>query len=41
MVEDFMGRFGTIKEIAPVRNYSEKIAICKNIYDLETEIKET
>ena len=40
MVEDFMGRFGTIKEIAPVKNYSEKIAICKNIYDLETELKE-
>ena len=32
MIEDFMGRFGTIKEVAPVRNYSEKIYLCKEIF---------
>lgn len=35
-----MGQFGTVLEVAPVRNYSETISLSKKIFDLEIELKE-
>lgn len=35
-----MGRFGTVIEVAPVKNYNETISLSKMIYDLQVELKE-
>ena len=29
-----MNKFGNVKEVAAVQNYSEKISICKDIFDI-------
>ncbi len=39
-VHNFMSQFGTVMEVAPVRNYNETIALSKKIYDLEINRKE-
>jgi len=39
-VQIFFSQFGTVKEVAPVKDYDETISLSKKIYDLEIEIKE-
>ena len=36
-----MNQFGTVKEVATVKNYSDMISLSKKIYDIELEIKNT
>ena len=38
-VERFMSQFGSVVEVAPVRNYKETIYLSKKIFDLEIELK--
>ena len=35
-----MTKFGPIQEVAPVKNYSERIDLSKKIFDIEMKIKE-
>ena len=38
-MEEYMGRFGKLKECAAVRNYQEMIYYSKKIYDLSLKYK--
>ena len=35
-----MSQFGTVVEVAPVKNYKETISLSKDIFDLEVELKQ-
>lgn len=35
-----MSKFGTVCEVAVVKNYSEQIRLSKDIYELEMEMKD-
>jgi hypothetical protein len=35
-----MNKFGTVSEVAAVKNYSDMIAISKDIYEINLKIKE-
>ena len=35
-----MNKFGTVSEVAAVKNYSNMIAISKDIYEINLKIKE-
>jgi hypothetical protein len=39
-VHNFMGQFGRVLEVAPVRDYDETISLSKKIYELEVELKQ-
>lgn len=39
-IEEFMNKFGTVSEVAAVKNYSDMIAISKDIYEINLKIKE-
>ena len=39
-IAEYMGRFGKVAEVAPVRNYEEAIALSREIYELSLKHKE-